>query len=55
MGDLVCMPVKAVIHKGENTSTLHDLTSQSPSVGALGSRLQQKGWELIWIRSVCWL
>lgn len=39
MGDLTCMSVKAVIHKGENTRSFHDLTSQSPSVGTLESGL----------------
>lgn len=39
MRDLVCMSVKAVIHKGEDTSSFHDLTSQNPSVGALESGL----------------
>ena len=39
MGDLVSMSVKAVIHKGENTSSFHDSTAQSPSVGTLESGL----------------
>lgn len=39
MGDLICTSVKAVIHKGENTNSFRDLTSQSLSVGALESGL----------------